>query len=369
MADNATATLGEDTNEVILSFERASIKKNIIEGVHLVGLQAKNRYRANKAPYIYKESALKAAVELYNNVDIYLSHGKEGEERPIESKVGFVQNARFKEGVGIIGDLVLNNKHPFFESTVWWAENAPGKLGMSHVATNVFNTKENAVVEIRKVHSVDLVSSPSTTNGLFKEGVVIDKANQRMLELLLESAFSLISEIQYPMQGNKLPMDDRALKILPVIKDLASELKKIAAEPPADKNEPVKESSMEYKDITADEFKKQRGDLVAMIASEAVAAHTATESKVKESVKDIPAALQTELFVSLVREAVVANDDKKLTALIADRKVLVTATAKESTETVVLKTVESAAPAKPIIPATTTKKLERNDVLAAAKRK
>lgn len=357
-----TEEVTQDTSDqqVLVSFERVAVRKNVIEGVHLVGMQAKNRIRSDKPPYTYKEAALKQAITLYENQDINLSHGKGTDERPVESKIGYANNIRFKEGVGIVGDLVLNEKHPFFEATVWWAQNKPDKLGMSHVATNLFDIKENAVVEIRKVHSVDIVSTPSTTDGLFKEGVIADKTNERAVEHLLDAFNSLSSEIQWPMQGNKLPTAERALKLLSVVKDLASELKKIAAVKTTESID-SKESDMEYKDISIDELKKQRTDLVSAIAKEAVAAHVAIETKVQESTKDVPAQLKTEVFVSLVREAVVANDEKRLNDIISDRKAIV-----------VVKTAESFAPAHPAAKppeSTEAVKMDAKAILAAAKKR
>lgn len=362
MTEEATADCQQ---HIMVVFERATVRKNVIEGVHLVGFQAKNRRSPELTPYKYKESALRTAVPLYDNADIYISHGKGTDERPVESKIGFVSNAKFKEGVGVVGDLVLNEKHPFFEAMIWWAENKPSKLGMSHVATNLYNSKENAVVEVRKVHSVDIVSSPSTTDGLFKEGVVEDKLNERRLEAVLDAAWSLISDVQWPLQGNKLPMGERAVKVLPVVKDLIAELNKIITP-----STTTKESDMELKDLTIDKLKSDRSDLVAAIAKEAITVHTATEAKIAESVKDIPEKLKTTLFMTQVRESI--NDDTKLQALITDRKSLITTETKESKEAVKTEEVtqvESAPPARNVTTTTPAKKLDRNEVVAAAKRK
>lgn len=351
-------------HQIITTFERVSIRKNVIEGVHLVGFQAKNRMAPDKAPYTYKESALKAAVTLYDNVDVYLSHGKGNDERPIESKIGYVTKPRFKEGAGVVGDLVLNEGHQHFAAMMWWAQNKPENLGMSHVATNLYNSKENAVVEVRKVHSVDIVSSPSTTNGLFKEGVVEDKVKETELEVYLRAAYTLIDEIQWPLQGNKLPQGERAVKVLSVIKDLAKELTSIIT-PSTDT---TKESDMELKDITIEKLKSDRSDLVAIIAKEAVDKHTTTEAKIAESLKDIPTELKTVLFTTLVREAVVAGDDKKLADLVADRKAIKVVAAKETTQTTETTTVESAPPASKQT-APQAKKLAHTDIVTLANKR
>lgn len=370
LSENSVIKMHEDVavqdtdcqHQLITTFERVSIKKNVIEGVHLVGFQAKNRVSPEKAPYVYKEAALKQAVPLYDNVDVYLSHGKGNDERPIESKVGFITNPRFKEGTGVVGDVVLNEGHTYFKAMMWWAEHKPSNLGMSHVATNLYNAKENAVVEVRKVHSVDIVSTPSTTNGLFKEGVIEDKVNETELEAYLNAGWSLISEIQWPLQGNKLPQRERAVKVLAVLKDLAKELGMIAT-PSTDT---TKESDMELKDLTIDELKAKRSDLLAIIAKEAVELHVATETKIQESLKDVHETLKTELFVTLVREAVTAKDETKLAALIADRKAIVVAKTEKKDE-VVTTQVESAAPAQKVV--VQPKTLDRSKLIEAANKK
>lgn len=361
MQEDVAVADADCKQQILTLFERVSVRKNVIEGVHLVGFQAKNRIAPDKMPYTYKESALKQAAPLYDNVDVYLSHGTGNDERPIETKIGYVANPRFKEGAGVIGDIVLNEGHQYFAAMVWWANNKPSNLGMSHVATNLFNAKENAVVEIRKVHSVDIVSTPSTTNGLFKEGIVEDKVSETELETYLRAAMCLIDEIQWPLQGNKLPQQDRAVKVLAVIKDLANELGMIIT-PSTD----TKESDMEIKDLKIEELKAKRSDLVAIIAKEAVDLHVAIEAKIQESVKDIPSKLKTELFTTLVREAVVAKDDKKLADLVADRKALIGTTDTKDEEVTL---VESTPPAKNVIPPVTPKKtLSKDEILAVARK-
>lgn len=340
-----------DTSTVV-TFERTSIKKNVIEGVHLIGTQAKNRVRADKAPYTYKESALMQAVALYENVDVYLSHGEGNKKRTIEEKIGYVANPRYVAGTGVVGDIVLNEEHAYTKAMLWWADNKPDKLGMSHVATNLYSESENAIVEIKKVHSVDIVDDPSTTNGLFKEGVVMDKVSETMLETLWEAATSLVWRVQYPLEGNKLPMAERAVKIISVIEDLATELRKISPT-----TQTQRESTMEYVDIKLEDLKEKRADLVTAIHKEAVDNHIAVEAKVAEAVKDIPEATKTKVFIKLVREAVVAADATTLAELIEDRKSLVTTTV-----------VESAPPVTPRLEKKQTQSTEV-DIVALAKKK
>lgn len=367
-----------------LVFERASVVKNVLKDVHLVGLQARNAVKG-RAPYKYAESALKEAVPMYENVDVYLSHGltPEGKlpaERNVEDKIGFIANPTYKSGKGVFGDVVLNEAHPFFKSIAWWAENAPAKVGMSHVAALQYDATENAMTKVNKVHSVDFVGFASTTDGLFKEGVIQDKidadTDERKLWTLLDTFQTLVWAVKYPTAypstGKSLTNEECAVKIVPLVKDLLKEVKMLAK---ADKTESestvtattaettiAKENDMEFKDITLDLLTQHRKDLVETISKTAVEAHTTIEAKISEAVKPIAEDKRSTVFMRLVREAVVAGDDKLVAELVEDRKVVA--------PVVATKAAESAAPVVPVIAeSTTTKKLTADEVIAAAKRK
>lgn len=368
-----------------LAFERVSVEKNVIKGVHLIGLQARNSAAKGRAPYKYAEAALKDAVTLYDNVDIYLSHGitesgKLPAERDVKDKIGYVTNPSYRDGKGVFGDLVLNEKHSYYESVKWWADNAPHKIGMSHIASLTYDATENAMTKVNKVHSVDFVGFASTTNGLFSEGVIVDKItkddDERKLWRILDTFQSLVWSIQYPTMGKTLTQDERAVELVPLVKDLLKEVKALAKVDKAESDTTVtavttvestlaKEQDMELKDITIDMLKQHRKDIVDSISKLAVESHTTTEAKISEAVKAIPEDKRSTVFMRLVREAVVAGDDKLVTELVEDRKVVA--------PTVAVKAAESAAPVVPVVetkPVTKpVTKLSADDLIAAAKRK
>jgi hypothetical protein len=72
---------------------------------------------------------------------------------------------------GIFGDLHFNPKHALAEQLAWDAEHAPENVGLSHnVVARVKCRGAGAVVEaITHVYSVDLVADPATTRGLFEQ--------------------------------------------------------------------------------------------------------------------------------------------------------------------------------------------------------
>lgn len=358
-----------------LAFERASVEKNVIKGVHLVGIQARNSAAKGRAPYKYAESALKDAISLYDNVDVYLSHGMTSDgklpvERAVESKIGYVTNPSYREGKGVFGDLVLNDAHLYYESIKWWADNAPHKVGMSHVASLQYDAAENKMVKVNKVHSVDFVGFASTTDGLFTEGVIADKItkddDERKLWRILDTFQTLVWNVQYPTIGKTLTQDERAVELVPLVKDLLKEIQALAkvgkAESVTSDQSLDKEPDMELKDITVEMLNQHRKDLVTTISKLAVETHTATEAKISEAVKAVAEDKRSTVFMRLVREAVVAGDDKLVTELVEDRKAVAT---------VAVKAAESTAPVVPVVieSTKTETKLTAEDVIAAAKRK
>lgn len=327
--EDATTDLLEQRTVEAVRADRFVIEGNKIKDVHLVGFQAKNIVKPAKTPYTYTPTALKEAVALYENVDIYVNHAKDDDSRDAEDKIGFISAPKFKEGTGITGDLVLNPKHVAYESFMWWAANKPSKLAMSHVALTKYDAKENAMVAVAKVYSVDFVSDGSTTHdGLFKEGVLTDKIKtDKWFDIIVGTAWDAIYEAKYPL-GKTLTQEQKAVSIIPVVKDLLDELSKMvpakSKESVVTTTEIIKEHTMEFADITLDALRKARKDLVDAIATEAVDKHIEVEESVADALKGVPADACSDTFKTLVREAVVAGNDKRVAELVEDRKGLAT---------------------------------------------
>lgn len=375
--ESATAEL-TDTNINVAEATRSGklvVEGNRIKNVHLVGVQAKNKVKNNNTPYTYKESALKQAAEdkMYENVAIFVGHTKEGELvslRDPSEKIGYAENVVFKEGAGLFGDVVLNEKHNAYEAFVWWAKNKPDQLMMSHEAACVYSQTENAMVKIAKVHCIAFVNEGSTTTGLFKEGLITDKIEkEKMLDIVMNTFYDICYEVKYPL-GKSLTQDEKALKLVPVIEDLLAEVKKLVpttTTTTTQESVQTKENDMlDLTKLTLDELRKTRKDLVDAIAKEAVESHIDIEEGVKEALKDIPTEHQAEIFVKQVREAVVAKDKQTLTQLVEDRKALVAAAKKADTT----ETVESVVPIRRKQPEQKqTKKLDLDTVVSLVKQK
>ncbi len=257
--------------------ESAKLEGNVLKGVHILGPTSKNGRKYNMA-------AMKSAMPMYEGATSYVDHG----ERNVANKFAVIKNVTFNEATGLWGDYVMNPKHPIFEQVKWWAENAPNEIGLSHSISG--NEVKNEVTKIDAVESVDLVHKPATVAGLYEgmtdEKIAVDK---------------LIEALQVTNRGDctKAQLCDAAKKLLEVIN---------------------KGKIMELKDATLADITKDRPDLVAAIEKPAADAASALERKVQEALAKIPNDKRSETFVEQVRA--VANDDKKLKAIVDDRLAL-----------------------------------------------
>lgn len=118
----------------------------------------------------YPSATQQRAKGLFEESRVNIDHpAKPGEARSVTSRFGVLRNFSH-EADGTYADLRYNPKHPLAESIVWWAQNEPAAIGLSINATGKVRRKNgrDIVEEITKVHSVDLVGDPATTNGLFE---------------------------------------------------------------------------------------------------------------------------------------------------------------------------------------------------------
>ncbi|MFO0788182.1 MAG: hypothetical protein U0805_01920 [Pirellulales bacterium] len=140
-------------------------ENGIIRGVKLIGPKSRNGRE-------YAESALDNAVELYEGAKIYANHPRRqdvGEDRPLDDWVGVVRRPR-RLPDGIYGDVELRKESKHFRGIVEMAKRFPNHVGFSHVADGESEMRGNTefVTRIREVLSVDLVTEPATTRGIFE---------------------------------------------------------------------------------------------------------------------------------------------------------------------------------------------------------
>jgi len=157
---------------------RVDKTRGVLEGVKLIGLESRNGRR-------YRESALAKATPLYEEAKVNVNHPREGALAPrdYQDRLGVIRHVRLREGEGLFGDLHFNPKHALAEQLVWDAENNPRNVGFSHnVMARLSRQGEQTVVEeITRVQSVDLVSDPATTQGLFEQNEQDERVKQEVV--------------------------------------------------------------------------------------------------------------------------------------------------------------------------------------------
>jgi hypothetical protein len=139
----------------------------VIRGAKLIGRHSKNGRE-------YSESALAGAIRLYEGAKVFTNHprrGEQQEDRDVRQWVGSVRNPLLRED-GIYGDIQLIKSDANYAKLIEVASdpNFRKEFGLSHVAegeTAVRNGRTH-VDRITEVRSVDLVTSPATTAGLFE---------------------------------------------------------------------------------------------------------------------------------------------------------------------------------------------------------
>lgn len=137
---------------------------NVIRGVKVLGLTSRNKRN-------YRESALKEALDQYNGAAVCVDHGNDpGGVRAYGSQIGVLRDVRLVEGQGLFGDLHFNPHHVLSSQLAYDAEHNPNRIGLSHaIEAEVGRENGGQVVNrINRVYSVDLVTRPATTAGLFE---------------------------------------------------------------------------------------------------------------------------------------------------------------------------------------------------------
>jgi hypothetical protein len=129
---------------------------------------------------------------LYENAAVNVDHVPPGQERSYGQRIGRILNPELR-GDGVYADLRINPHHALSEQLLWDAANMPENVGLSHDAEGnaVRRGDKDFVEEITRVRSVDLVSDPATTRGLF-ESVAGDGADS-LLQGFIDRAMGVFN--------------------------------------------------------------------------------------------------------------------------------------------------------------------------------
>lgn len=143
-------------------------EKGVIKGVKLLGLRSKNK-RNYDTPGVRK-----SAMEALRGAQVYIDHPEiPSKPRSYRDKIGVVgQSVTFLEGKGHFGDIHYNPKHPCAEQFLWDVQHASKSLGMSVNAVvksgKTDSSGDVVIEEVQSVRSLDIVTKPATTAGMFE---------------------------------------------------------------------------------------------------------------------------------------------------------------------------------------------------------
>lgn len=148
-------------------------KAGVVRGVRILGPESANGRR-------YSEAAIRGAARLYEGLHVNLGHHTQGGERPVTTRIGWLEAVRFSDG-GLRGDLHLLTSHPHATVVLEAAERRPDLFGLSHDAEGRARRKDGTLLveEITAVRSVDVVCDPATTRSLFESRFWTQPADSR----------------------------------------------------------------------------------------------------------------------------------------------------------------------------------------------
>ena len=142
---------------------RVDRDKGVIYGVKILGLESVNDRR-------YTKDALVKARPLYEGIGVYVNHPeKPNDPRAVRERFGRLVNVRL-ETDGLYGDLEYLKAHPDAALVTEAAERMPEQFGLSHNAKGEGKEEDGLFVieEIVSARSVDVVTEPATTGGMFE---------------------------------------------------------------------------------------------------------------------------------------------------------------------------------------------------------
>lgn len=150
-------------------------ERGVLKGVKVIGFESANGRS-------YPRATLEKARGLYEGARVNVDHlDKNGKsDRSVADRFGRLTNVAMTQE-GLFADLEYLKTHPLAETTAEVAERMPEMLGLSHNAEGrVRFDKGRAIVdEIIRVRSVDLVSDPATTKGLFESEDPMSKGREQ----------------------------------------------------------------------------------------------------------------------------------------------------------------------------------------------
>jgi len=167
---------------------------------------------------------MESITRLSESARCFLDHGKNEEDRSIKNLVGVFENTKLIEN-RISADLIY---HPAFSDFLeGLIERFPNMVGLSICGSGTYSDPSKTVVEdITTLYSVDLVSRPASTTGLFENFVEESLSDVKTdeVEELGDLRFSEI--VKHGLKGATILREQRKKKKLEIPEDVFSKIVK-----------------------------------------------------------------------------------------------------------------------------------------------
>ena len=179
--------------EAATGFDSIDEAEGVIRGVRVLGLKSRNGRR-------YMAEAASRAADKYSEARVFVDHSKTKGARGMAEWWGVLREVRVAEDGGLRADLHYNKQHPMTGQLIEAAKRFPKRFGLSHVASGSTEQqgRETVVTEIEEVMSVDVVSDPATTQGLFESVDTIQTTFGEILEQH-ESKVAFVKQLREDM--------------------------------------------------------------------------------------------------------------------------------------------------------------------------
>jgi len=167
-------------------------ENNVIRNVKILGKESANGRT-------YTGTAIREAAELYEGIGVFIDHpprSAPNTERRVNDRVGWLEGISLKND-GLYGDLHVLKSNPSAALICEAAERNPRLIGLSHNAEGRTRRErgKTLVEKVTRVRSVDLVTDPATTRGLF-ESEEIDMPKKKTVRQIAESLDKKIPEVK-----------------------------------------------------------------------------------------------------------------------------------------------------------------------------
>lgn len=221
--------------------------------------------------------------------------------RGVAEALGFVRNVTYVEGKGLFGDVTFTVDSQLTRSVCKSAVLNPKQYGFSHHAdySSKFEGNIEIVERITDAYSVDLVTRPATTNGLFEGGNPVADKPKKTIRQALEAVCTLgIAKkivkglegefLDAPMPETAVPTEGDVSAEVSVEDQMAAAFSAAIAAVAADTGMDVKTKLAKLKEIlTAQEKLSGGGDAAPATEGDAVVADE-EETEEEEKMESAP---------------------------------------------------------------------------------